>query len=102
MALQIQIRVRRDTQSEWLLKDPTLAAGEIAFETDTYQIKIGNGLLSYGNLPYVTGPEEFPNLSQLQDIIISSPLDGDLLSYNSSVGKWTNTQKENLVDGGNF
>jgi hypothetical protein len=32
--------------------DPVLAAGEMGLETDTYRIKVGNGLLSWNSLPY--------------------------------------------------
>ena len=39
------IQVRRGTASQWTTANPTLAAGEIGFETDTNQFKIGNVLV---------------------------------------------------------
>lgn len=103
MSVQLQIRVRRDTASAWAAANPVLAAGEIGYETNTQKMKVGDGSTTYGSLPYLSGTGSgVSNLSQLLDVIIASPLDGDVLSYNQTTGKWTNTQKENLVDGGNF
>jgi len=43
---------RRGTAQQWTDENPTLAEGEIGFETDTNQFKIGNGLNAWGSLPY--------------------------------------------------
>lgn len=44
MATEIrQIQVRRDTAANWTSENPTLASGEIGFETDTGKFKIGDG-----------------------------------------------------------
>lgn len=105
MSVQLQIRVRRDTASAWTQANPTLASGEIGYESDQLKLKIGDGLTPWNSLAYTTGGGGgggVSNLSQLLDVLITSPGNGDLLSYNSTTGKWNNTQKENLVDGGNF
>lgn len=47
------IQFRRDTLANWALANPVLAAGEPAFERDTANLKIGNGTMSYMELPYV-------------------------------------------------
>jgi hypothetical protein len=64
-----RIQVRRDTAANWTENDPTLAEGEIGFETDTGLFKIGRALpqtapdgLNWNNLSYAqvagpTGPE---------------------------------------------
>lgn len=54
----IQFQFRRGTASQWTSANPTLAAGELGLETDTYSFKIGNGLTGWVGLPYVgiTGP----------------------------------------------
>jgi hypothetical protein len=44
------IQVRRDTAANWTLKNPILAPGEIAFETDTKKIKIGDGATVWNSL----------------------------------------------------
>jgi hypothetical protein len=51
MATRIQLR--RDTAANWTLNDPTLASGELGFETDTLKLKCGNGVASWSNLSYI-------------------------------------------------
>lgn len=43
---------RNDTRANWLLSNPILSLGEIGVETDTYKIKVGNGVNKYSDLPY--------------------------------------------------
>ena len=56
----IQLQFRRGTASQWTSSNPVLADGELAIESDTKQIKIGNGIaawidLSYGGIQGPTG-----------------------------------------------
>ena len=46
------IQVRRDTAANWTSVNPTLAAGEIGFETNTGKFKIGTGSATWTALPY--------------------------------------------------
>ena len=60
----IQLQFRRGTATEWSNANTLLAAGELAIETDTQNIKIGDGTtswnsLSYGGLVGPTGPTSF-------------------------------------------
>jgi hypothetical protein len=52
MAVVTQIQVRRGTASQWTSANPTLAAGEWGFETDTAKVKIGNGSTAWNSLGY--------------------------------------------------
>lgn len=52
MAVVTQIQVRRGTASQWTSTNPTLAAGEWGFETDTGKVKIGNGSTAWNSLGY--------------------------------------------------
>ncbi len=53
MATEIrQIQVRRDTAANWTSENPTLAAGELGFETDTGKFKIGDGSTAWTSLKY--------------------------------------------------
>ena len=54
MAFKV-MQVRRDTAANWTANDPTLAAGEIGFETDTNQMKIGDGATAWTALAYQAG-----------------------------------------------
>ena len=53
---------RRGTAAQWTAANPTLAAGEIGFETDTNQFKIGNGSSAWAVLSY------FKNLDGLDGV----------------------------------
>lgn len=48
-----QICIRRDTAANFTSANPTLALGEIAYETDTRNIKVGNGSSAWTALPYI-------------------------------------------------
>jgi hypothetical protein len=50
-----RMQQRRDTAANWTSNNPTLAAGELGFETDTYLFKIGDGTLSWTSLSYAAG-----------------------------------------------
>jgi hypothetical protein len=52
MAVQTKLQVRRDTAANWTSTNPTLAAGEIGFETDTQKFKIGTGSTVWASLGY--------------------------------------------------
>jgi hypothetical protein len=47
-----QIQLRRDTAANWTSVNPTLAAGEVGFETDTRLTKVGTGSATWTALPY--------------------------------------------------
>lgn len=56
-----KIQIRRDTSSNWKTNNPVLAAGELALETDTMLMKIGDGSSPYLNLGYQNGSNECIN-----------------------------------------
>lgn len=47
-----RIKLRRDTAANWTAANPVLAAGEPGYETDTKQVKIGNGTSTWSQLEY--------------------------------------------------
>ena len=57
-----RMQQRRGTAAQWTAANPTLAAGEIGFETDTNQFKIGNGSSAWSALSY------FKNLDGLDGV----------------------------------
>ncbi len=52
MAVVTQIQARRGTAAQWTSANPTLAAGEWGYETDTGKVKIGNGSTAWSSLGY--------------------------------------------------
>jgi hypothetical protein len=60
MARNALIQLRRDTAANWTSTNPTLASGEMGFETDTNLFKIGDGSTLWTSLLYaVTPPQTF-------------------------------------------
>jgi ABC-type arginine/histidine transport system permease subunit len=50
--MAIRMQQRRGTAEQWELANPVLAAGEIGFETDTNQFKLGDGVNRWEDLAY--------------------------------------------------
>lgn len=49
----VRTRQRRGTSAQWESANPILEAGEIGFESDTTNLKVGDGTTRWINLPYV-------------------------------------------------
>jgi hypothetical protein len=55
--VNIQLQFRNGTSNAWATNNPVLAIGEPGIETDTSQIKFGDGLTGWNSLPYgLQGP----------------------------------------------
>jgi hypothetical protein len=84
-----QIKIRRDTASNWTSNNPTLSLGEIAYETDTLKIKFGNGSSNWAALSYATqGSGGGLTLTSLA-VTTSSVTGGGALTYNNATGMFT-------------
>jgi len=51
-----RLQQRRDTAANWTSNNPTLAAGEIGYETDTKYFKVGDGSTAWTSLAYAYVP----------------------------------------------
>lgn len=49
------IQIRRGTAAEWAAADPVLAAGELGFVSDAYEIMVGNGVGIWSGLAAIGG-----------------------------------------------
>jgi len=58
-----RMQQRRGTAAEWTSANPVLASGEIGFETDTNQFRIGDGVTNWASLSY------FETLDDIQTFI---------------------------------
>lgn len=90
MAKITSIQVKRGTKealTRVLVGDNKPKSGEPIYETDTYKLKIGDGINDYGNLGYIAGDGS---------IVIEDALDGQILMYSEAQKKWLPV---NLVDG---
>ena len=54
-SITAQIQARHDTAANWTANNPTLAVGELGYETDTQKLKLGDGATAWTTLPYLTG-----------------------------------------------
>ena len=85
------IQIRRDTSTNWQTINPTLAQGELGYETDTGKLKIGDGVTAWNDLPYFGGdsgiahPAGNPGEVQFN-------LDNNTLGADSNLF-WDNTNK---------
>jgi len=77
-----KIQVRRDTAANWTSNDPVLAVGEYECETDTGYTKCGDGTTAWTSLPYDN------LLANLQDVVVGTPSDGQVLTYESATSKY--------------
>lgn len=75
MAVVTQIQVRRGTASQWTSTNPTLAAGEWGFETDTGKVKIGNGSTAWTSLSYIgAGDVTLTGVQTLTNKTLTAPI----------------------------
>jgi microcystin-dependent protein len=90
LTVEYLIQFKRKPAASWIAKNPILAKGEPGFELDTFKMKIGDGVTAWTSLPYQNGLGVTGNLQNLTDVTLTSLATGDVLSYNSTSGKWVN------------
>jgi hypothetical protein len=91
------IKLRRGLEEERQVI--TFEQGEIVYAIDSKKVYIGDGLTVGGNL--VTGEEL---LSKLDDVVLTSLANGNLLIYDSTLQKWKNIAPTttNIPEGANL
>ena len=55
ITLTALMKQRRDTAANWTTANPTLLAGEIGIESDTFKWKVGDGSAAWNSLAYIPG-----------------------------------------------
>ena len=83
MATKIQLR--RDTAADWTSNNPTLAAGEFGWESNTNRFKIGDGSTAWTSLSYSDTLKTLGDISVIGSTI-SAPSNGDLTLTTSGSG----------------
>lgn len=53
--MSFRVQVRRDTSARWSLVNPILLSGEMGFDIDSTQFKLGDGVTPWNSLPYWDG-----------------------------------------------
>lgn len=86
MARNALIQVRRDTATNWTSLNPTLAAGEIGFESNTGLFKIGDGSTAWSSLGYAaTTASSTATLTNKTIALGSNTVSGSISQFNSAV-----------------
>ena len=93
MAFQIQLR--RGTASEWTSANPTLAAGEFGYESDTSKLKIGDGLTAWSSLSYFSAGS-----GDITGVNITAGNGLDITQSNTTSGNYTATLSADLKANG--
>ena len=69
--MAIKLQIRRGTAANWTSSDPTLLQGEIGYELDTGNWKVGDGTTAWQTLPYqfpyLTGSKALDTLTLVVD-----------------------------------
>ena len=83
--MAVRIQLRRDTAANWTSNNPVLRQGEIGIETDTYQMKVGNGTSTWTQITQYMNVVPDGNLT-IQDYVPIS----DIGAENGVVGLSSN------------
>lgn len=52
-SVRVTLQIRHDEAADWTTRNPVLAQGEYGLETDTFLIKVGDGVTAWRNLRYL-------------------------------------------------
>lgn len=88
----VTLQVRRGTNTEWNSADPTLAAGELGFNTTNGKFKIGTGNTVWSLLDYAAvTPGDLEELAQdaLQNAFFSGTHVGISVTYDDALNKFS-------------
>lgn len=64
-SVRVTLQIRHDEAADWTTRNPVLAQGEYGLETDTFLIKVGDGVTAWRNLRYLNklDPTYFKTMS---------------------------------------
>ena len=98
-------QLKRATAARWEELNPVLANGDPGFEYDNNRLKIGNGITSWLDLPYIEGANEIISVNTYEEL----PIIGNskyLYKVNSTktIYQWNslNSEYESMSSSGSF
>ena len=84
-----RIQIRRDLAANWTSANPTLAQGELGYETDTDKVKIGDGTTAWTSLGYVIDTGGYLVSSDIG--VTVQGYDADTAKYDDVTANFTGT-----------
>lgn len=88
--LNAKVILNIKTATEWANSTDILLEGEVAIESDTRLVKVGNGADVYSALPYT----RISDINGIEGVAVTSPTDGQVLTYSNGV--WSNVTPPSL------
>jgi len=82
--VKVTMKIRNDTAAQWAEQNPVLAIGEYGLENDTLLLKIGDGVRTWNNLPY---------LNKLNSEYFKHNADGTITASDSFAQKITDLEE---------
>lgn len=112
--LKTTFKIRRGLSSAWEKNNPILEKGEPGFVIDSNQLKIGDGITPWNDLPFIGGSGvvnasyhyDFPSIGS-QNIIYKAEKEKKLYQWNSSsmtyesIGEGDGIIEIEIIHGGN-
>jgi hypothetical protein len=68
----VRIQIRRGTAADWTAANPTLAAGEVGYDTTSSKMKVGDGSTAWNTLAYVSS--DAPAIGEIAQDAIAQAL----------------------------
>jgi len=98
------IQLKRGNAADWTSSDPTLAAGEFGYETDTGKFKVGDGSTAWSSLSYFEAAAAAVFTFQGESFGYSSGGTGTLPAQTTrnTIQKYSFTSDENATDVGDL
>jgi len=84
-----KIQIRRDSAADWTSANPTLAVGEMGYETDTGKLKFGDGTTAWNSLGYFNDTSHKVIIKSTDETVASSETlqDDDELKFSLLSGE---------------
>lgn len=100
-----RIQFRRGTAAEWAAENPVLNSGEPGVETDTEQVKVGDGITAWNGLGYMGSPADAMDPEEAEAGVSTTPrtisadvLAGAIASL-SAAANFANVHMQPIWDG---
>ena len=75
------IQYRRGLASQWSAVNPVLASGEVGFATDANELRVGDGLRQWADLPSIGAVDDAAIESAINDYFEANPVVGVNAQY---------------------